>query len=163
MWRANLIQRLDAEALRDTLLAVSGKLDRTQGGPSAPLDDDHRRRTLYGVVSRTKPDPTLAMFDFPDPNSHSASRSTTVGPMQRLYFLNSSFVMDQAAALAERLKEEAPGGTQPRIQRAYSLLYGRPPTAAEVQLGLDYLQEGEEAWPKYAQVLLASSEFSSVP
>ena len=163
LWRANLIQRLDAEALRDTLLAVSGKLDRTQGGPSAPLDDDHRRRTLYGVVSRTKPDPTLAMFDFPDPNSHSASRSTTVGPMQRLYFLNSSFVMDQAAALAERLKEEAPGGTQPRIQRAYSLLYGRPPTAAEVQLGLDYLQEGEEAWPKYAQVLLASSEFSSVP
>ena len=163
LWRANLIQRLDAEALRDTILAVSGKLDRTRGGPSAPLDDDHRRRTLYAVVSRTKPGPTLAMFDFPNPNSHSAGRSITVGPMQRLYFLNSSFVMDQAAALAERLKKEAPAGTQPRIQRAYRLLYGRPPTAAEMQMGLDYLQKGEGAWPKYAQALLASSEFSSVP
>ena len=163
LWRANLIQRLDAEALRDTILAVSGKLDRTLGGPSAVLDDDLRRRTLYTVVSRTKPDPTLAMFDFPNPNSHSAGRSITVGPMQRLYFLNSSFVMDQATALAERLKKEVPDGTQPRIQRAYALLYGRTPTATEVQLGLDYLQKGEEAWPQYAQVLLASSEFSSVP
>ncbi len=163
LWRANLIQRLDAEALRDTILAVSGKLDRTLGGPSAPLSDDYRRRTLYTVVSRTKPNPTLAMFDFPDPNSHSARRSITVGPMQRLYFLNSSFVMDQAAALAERLKEEAPDGIQPRIQRAYAMLYGRPPSAAEVQLGLDYLQKAEGAWSKYAQVLLASSEFSSVP
>ncbi len=163
LWRANLIQRLDAEALRDTILAVSGTLDRTLGGPSVPLDDDHRRRTLYAVVSRTKPNPTLAMFDFPDPNTHSARRGITVGPMQRLYFLNSGFVMNQAAALAERLKKEVPEGTQPRIQRAYGLLYGRPPSAAEVQLGLDYLRKGEEAWPKYAQVLLASSEFSSVP
>ena len=163
LWRANLIQRLDAEALRDTILAVSGKLDRTLGGPSAVLDDDLRRRTLYTVVSRTKPNPTLAMFDFPNPNSHSAGRSITVGPMQRLYFLNSSFVMDQAAALAERLKKEVPDGTQPRIQRAYALLYGRTPTANEVQLGLDYLQKGENSWPQYAQVLLASSEFSSVP
>ena len=103
------------------------------------------------------------MFDFPDPNSHSASRSITVGPMQRLYFLNSNFVMDQAAALAERLKREAPGGPRPQIQRAYALLYGRTPTADEVQLGLDYLGDGEGAWPTYAQVLLASSEFSSVP
>jgi len=163
LWRANLIQRLDAEALRDTILSVSGRLDRTLGGPSAPLDIDHRRRTLYTVVSRTKPNPTLTMFDFPDPNSHSASRSITVGPMQRLYFLNSNFVMDQAAALAERLKREAPGGPRPQIQRAYALLYGRTPTADEVQLGLDYLGDGEGAWPTYAQVLLASSEFSSVP
>ena len=163
LWRANLIQRLDAEALRDTILAVSGQLDRTLGGPSVPLDDGLHRRTLYAVVSRTKPDPTLAMFDFPDPNTHSAMRGITVGPMQRLYFLNSNFVMDQAAALAERLKQEAPDGTERRIERAYALLYGRPPTAAEVQLGLDYVQKGEEAWPEYAQVLLASSEFSSVP
>ena len=162
LWRANLIQRLDVEALRDTILAVAGRLDRTLGGPSIPLDENHRRRTLYTIVSRTRPDRTLAMFDFPNPNSHNASRNVTVGPMQRLYFLNNRFVMEQAAALAERLEKEVPDPVDSRIHRAYELLYGRPPTEEEVQLGLEYLQD-EGAWPQYAQVLFASSEFSSVP
>ena len=74
LWRMNPIQRLDAETLRDTILAVSGRLDRTPGGPPNPLDGKHRRRALYATVSRTQPDRTMALFDFPDPNAHSARR-----------------------------------------------------------------------------------------
>ncbi|MEJ7608424.1 MAG: DUF1553 domain-containing protein, partial [Bryobacteraceae bacterium] len=69
LWRANLRKRLDAEALRDSLLAVAGTLDRTIGGPPAGAAENHQRRTIYATVERTKPDPTLALFDFPNPNS----------------------------------------------------------------------------------------------
>ena len=162
LWRMNPVPRLDAEALRDTILAVSGKLDRKPGGPPAPLDEKHRRRTLYATVSRTQPDRTLALFDFPDPNAHSDRRSVTVGPMQRLFFLNSPFVMEQAEALARRLARESPQGGRARIRRAYSLLYGRPPEPDEIRMGLEYLEGEKDPWPKYAQMLLASSEFSSV-
>ena len=162
LWRMNPVQRLDAEALRDTILAVSGRLDRKPGGPPAPPDDKHRRRALYATVSRTQPDRTMALFDFPDPNAHSDRRSVTVGPMQRLFFLNSPFVMEQAEALARRLATESPQGGRARIRRAYSLLYGRPPDPSEIRMGLEYLDGEKDPWPKYAQMLLASSEFSSV-
>ena len=140
LWRMNPVQRLDAETLRDTILAVSGRLDRTPGGPPNPLDGKHRRRALYATVSRTQPDRTMALFDFPDPNAHSARRAVTVGPMQRLYFLNSPFVMEQAEALARRLAKESPQGDRARIRRAYSLLYGRPPDSSEIRMGLEYLE-----------------------
>ena len=162
LWRMNAVQRLDAEALRDTILAVSGRLDRKLGGPPAPLDEKHRRRALYATVSRTQPDRTMALFDFPDPNAHSPRRVVTVGPMQRLFFLNSPFVMEQAEALAKRLAGESAQSDRDRIRRAYSLLYGRPPDPAEIRMGLEYLQGEKKPWPKYAQMLLASSEFSSV-
>ena len=162
LWRMNPIQRLDAEALRDTILAVSGSLDRTPGGPPNPLDEKHRRRALYATVSRTQPDRAMALFDFPDPNAHSDRRAVTVGPMQRLFFLNSPFVMEQAKALAGRLARESPQGNRARIRRAYQLLYGRPPDPSEIRMGLEYLEGEKDPWPKYAQMLLASSEFSSV-
>ena len=104
----------------------------------------------------------MALFDFPDPNAHSDRRTVTVGPMQRLFFLNSPFVMEQAEALARRLARESPQDGRARIRRAYTLLYGRPPEPAEIRMGLEYLQGEENPWPKYAQMLLASSEFSSV-
>lgn len=162
LWRMNPIPRLDAEALRDTILAVSGDLDPKPGGPPTPLDEKHRRRALYATVSRTQPDRTMALFDFPDPNAHSDRRSATVGPMQRLFFLNSPFVMEQAESLARRLTRESPQGGQARIRRAYQLLYGRLPDPDEIRVGLEYLEGEKDPWPKYAQMLLASSEFSSV-
>jgi hypothetical protein len=162
LWRANLIERLDAEALRDAILAVSGQLDLTIGGPPVEFEDSNHRRAVYGTVSRTKPDRSMALFDFPDANASSEERVVTLGPMQRLYFMNNPFVMEQAKALAERLQKEAASGPEARIRLAYELLYGRPPSEHELQLGLEYLREGENAWAKYTQVLLASSEFSSV-
>jgi hypothetical protein len=65
LWRANVRERLDAEALRDSILATAGTLDRSLGGEPKPLTDDYRRRTVYATVSRGIPDRTMAMFDFP--------------------------------------------------------------------------------------------------
>ena len=162
LWRANLVPRLDAEALRDAILAVAGTFESVSGGPPTDFADDNHRRTVYCTVSRTETDRTMTLFDFPDPNSTSAKRAVTVGPMQRLYFLNSSFVMGQAKALAERLAREAGDDARARIRRAYELMYGRPPTDSETAIGLEYVRGNQEAWPRYAQALLTSSEFSSV-
>ena len=104
----------------------------------------------------------MALFDFPDPNQASEKRAQTQGPMQRLFFMNSPFVIEQAQALAERIASEAPGGDEAKIQRAYELLYGRPPNDAEREIGLQYLKQEKDAWPKYAQALLGASEFWSV-
>jgi mono/diheme cytochrome c family protein len=162
LWRANLRKRLDAEAMRDSLLAVAGTLDRTIGGPSVALNDENTRRTIYATVERTKPDPTLALFDFPNPNTTSEQRMVSLGPMHRLYFLNSTFVAQQAEKVVERLKqEEAPEGK--RITQAYRLLFARDATESEVKLGSDFLGRSGSSWPLYIQVLLSSAEFSSVP
>ena len=162
LWRANLINRLDAEALRDAILAVAGSLDRTHGGEPEDFKDDNHRRTVYLRVRRTQPNRAMTLFDFPDPNNTSEKRLVTVGPMQRLYFLNSSFVMSQAEALAKRLAGEAGDNDRARIRRAYELLYGRLPSKAETKTGMQYLKKGSNAWTQYAQVLLASTEFSSI-
>ena len=161
-WRANLVERLDAEALRDSILAVSGKLDATVGGPPQPFGKDLQRRAVYGNVSRTQPDRSMALFDFPDPNATIEQRARTQGPMQRLYFMNNDMVVEQAEALADRIRREAPDGDEQGIRRAYELLYARPPSKAEIKLGLEYLAGGDGAWRRYAQALLGSSEFRSV-
>ncbi len=162
LWRANVRERLDAEALRDSLLAVAGTLDPSVGGESKPLTDDYSRRTLYVTVSRGIPNRTMALFDFPDANATAEQRLTTVGPMQRLFFMNSSFVARQSKALAERVAREA-ATNEARISRAYELLYGRAPSAEETRLGAEFVGSGAaEAWPKYAQVLLSAAEFSAV-
>ena len=83
------------------------------------------------------------------------------GPLQRLYFMNNSFIALQSKALAKRLEKEA-NTDDARITRAYLLLYSRKPTASEIQIGLDFLRESNQAWPSYAQALLTSSEFSTV-
>jgi hypothetical protein len=161
LWRANLQQRLDVEALRDSLLAVSGKLDLTVGGPPVDLCDTNSRRTIYATISRTKLDPMLTLFDYPNPNATSEQRMATVGPMQRLYFMNNSFVAIQAKALAERLAKAGEDDAA-RIRYAYRLLFGRLPTDEETRLGVEFLQGSGKGWPEYAQVLLSSAEFSSV-
>ncbi len=159
-WRANLLERLDAEVIRDSMLSVAGKLDLSVGGPPVDFDELHRR-AIYGKISRTQPDRSMELFDFPDPNTTSAKRMRTQGPMQRLFFMNNEFVIEQAKAFAERLHVEAPNSDQDRIRRAYELAFSRPPTSEEIQLGLEYLASTEEAWPRYAQALIGASEFRS--
>jgi len=159
LWRANVRERLDAEALRDSILAAAGTLDRSLGGEPKPLGDDYRRRTLYATVSRGIPNRTMAMFDFPDPNSTSEQRLITVGPMQRLYFMNSPFVAAQSKALAARLTAEA-ATDRARIERAYEIVYGRPASPEEIKLGLDFV--AANPWPQYTQALFGAAEFSAV-
>lgn len=157
-----LQHRLDMEAIRDSVLQVTGQIDLKTGGPSTNISDDNKRRSLYLTVSRTRLDPAMALFDFPDANSTTDERAITAGPLQGLYWLNSAFVTKQAKALDERLVKEAKDDKD-RILTAYKLLYSRPPDSSEVKLGLEYIAAGgPNAWPKYLQALLGSSEFSSV-
>ncbi len=150
-------QRLDVEALRDSLLFVSGELDLSAGGPPMRISEEkNRRRTVYGFVSRKKLDPLLAVFDFPNPNTTSEQRIVTHVPLQRLFFLNSPFVIRQAERLAGRLEGPDARG---KIRHAYRLLFSREPTAAEAEMGEAYVKNGTAAWVEYAQVLLSSNEF----
>ncbi|MBV8821113.1 MAG: DUF1553 domain-containing protein, partial [Acidobacteriaceae bacterium] len=157
LWHANR-RRVDVEALRDSFLAVSGALDLTMGGTAQKLNDDNKRRAVYGFVSRRKLDGTLSLFDFPNPNGTSEQRLDTNVPLQRLFFLNSSFVEQQSRLLSDRLARY--GSDSARIEHAYQLLFGRAPTPEERKLALEYLKTAP--WPQYTQALFASNEFSYV-
>jgi hypothetical protein len=133
------------------------------GGSSIdPQDPRERRRTVYSAVSRLELNRMLALFDFPDPNAHADRRLETTTPLQKLFLLNNPFMVSQAGHLADRLAAEVrPPIEQDRIERAYLLLYGRPPTEAEVRLGLAFLAAGDDRparWQQYAHVLLAANE-----
>jgi hypothetical protein len=136
-WRANR-HRMDAEQIRDSILSAAGDLDTKIGGPSEPLKPDYTRRTVYGKVSRYRLDEYLQLFDFPSPNLSAEKRFATTVPLQRLFFMNSDFVQQQAEHLAQRVASE-PDNTA-RIQKVYRLVYGREATAEEVKMGLEYLR-----------------------
>lgn len=168
VWRMNR-QRLDVEAWRDALLDVSGRLDRTIGGPSTNLaDSSNVRRTVYAKISRHELDHLLRLFDFPDANITSSKRSETTVPQQQLFVLNSPFMIEQAKAFAARLHRERPDSDVARIHRAFRLAYGRPPLDAEIEMGLGYLGGEKDAeskltlWQSYAQALLGSNEFTYI-
>jgi len=158
LWRANL-RRLDGEALRDSLLAVSGELDPAVGGPPLRLNDvKNARRTVYGFVSRWKLDSTLSLFDFPNPNTTAEKRLATITPPQQLYFLNGDFVWDRARALAGRVAGEGPDDDA-KVRAAYRRIFARDPLPAELKLGLKFVQAGTDLWTQYARALLNSNEF----
>ena len=169
LWRMSR-RRLDVESWRDAMLAVSGKLDTKTGGPTTNMAAaDNVRRTVYVKISRHDLNYVLRLFDFPDANITSERRVETTVPQQQLYVLNSPFVIETAKAFAARLQKEASSDTE-RIQRAFSLAYGRPATAEESQLFEAFLQ-GTDAdpsanrltrWERLAQVLIGSNEFMYV-
>ncbi len=135
-WRFNR-RRLDAEELRDSVMAVSGDLDDALGGPSEELTPANKRRTVYGKVSRYKLDTYLQSFDFPSPNMSAEKRFTTTVPLQRLFLMNSDFMQIEAEQLAKRVAEEP--DNRARIKKAYQLAYARDASEEEIKLGLDYL------------------------
>jgi hypothetical protein len=159
-------RRLDVEGWRDAVLAVSGRLDRTLGGPATNLGEaGNVRRTIYGKVSRLEPDKMLVAFDFPDANVSSERRAVTVVPQQQLFVLNSDFMVASARALAGRL-ERAETKDEQRIVLAHRWAFGRAPREEEIRLGLRFLRAASvgpadrlTAWEQYAQVILASNEF----
>ena len=179
-WRVNR-RRLDAEAIRDSILFVSGRLDSQLGGPSQELTAENTnnvaamnppngrpsqefkaentRRTVYVKVGRFKLDETLALFDVPSPSVSNSQRGVTNVPLQRLFFLNSEFVLNQSDALVKRLR--ATNADEPAmIRSAYHLLFARQPSSSEAQMARDFLASaGKDAWTLYAQALLSSNEF----
>ncbi|MCC6882805.1 MAG: DUF1553 domain-containing protein [Verrucomicrobiales bacterium] len=157
-------RRLPVEGLRDAMLSAAGSLDETLGGPSFEASDpEMTRRTVYARISRLQVDPLLSIFDFPDPNLHSEKRNETTTPLQKLFLLNSPFMIRQADALADRLARETGGAPdEVRIRRAYELVYARPVSAAELAIGRAFLSEatgeGKSPWQQYAQILLSANE-----
>ncbi len=173
LWRANR-RRLDIESWRDAVLASSGQLDLTLGGPSQNLNDaNNRRRTFYAAVSRHDLNGMLRLFDFPDPNLTSERRVITTVPMQQLFVLNSDFMIRQAKALAERTTKVKPTDDADRIARLYGWALGRAPSAHELQMAQQFLSAplspGDKPadvkltpWEQLAQALLATNEFGFV-
>jgi len=157
-------RRMTVEQWRDSLLSGTGRLEATVGGPSIdPQQPTSRRRTIYSRASRLELNKLLAMFDYPDPNVHADRRVETTTPLQKMFVLNSPFMVEQAGALAARLIEEVPesalAARNQRIDLAYRLLYGRSATDEDTKLGLKFLQDGGlERWNQYAHVLLAANE-----
>jgi Protein of unknown function (DUF1553)/Protein of unknown function (DUF1549)/Planctomycete cytochrome C len=156
-------RRLPVESWRDAILSATGHLDETVGGRSIdPQDPKASRRTVYSAVSRLSLNRLLAMFDHPDPNITADHRVETTTPLQKLFIMNSPFMVQQAEALSERLMSDVPSADEKqRIDRAYRLLFARPPADAEARLGLEYLSgpgDHQARWRQYAHVLLASNE-----
>jgi mono/diheme cytochrome c family protein len=143
-WRANR-RRLSAEQIRDSVLLVAGALDLRVGGPSVALTPLADRRTVYGRVSRYKLDEFLQLFDFPSPSQTSEQRFATNVPLQRLFFMNSDFMQQHAEKLAEKVADEADDPA--RIRKVYRLIFGRSPTAAEIEAGREFLKS--EALQQY--------------
>src|SRR5262249_6831040 len=143
LWRMSL-RRLEAEALRDAILATSGKLDRKMGGPGfalfkyhvvnvgiyEPLDEygpETWRRGVYQVSARAIRDNLLASFDCPECAQQAPRRDVTTTPLQALSLMNGSFTVKQAEFFAERVHQEAGDARAAQVERAFRLAFGRTP------------------------------------
>jgi hypothetical protein len=169
LWRASR-RRLEVEMWRDAMLATTDRLNRQLGGPDRSLDEaDNDRRTIYATIKRRELHPMLRLLDFPDPTTHNATRDVTTTPLQQLFVLNSPFMLDQAAALAERVRRDVPDDLDAQVRRAYEILFLREPTARQLELAREFLaadagnpSEIDARWKQYAQALLGSNEFTFV-
>ena len=128
-------RRLEAEAIRDSMLAVSGSLDATMFGPGT-LDQDMRRRSVYFFIKRSQLIPMMMLFDWPEHLVSIGQRaSTTIAP-QALMFMNSPQGRQYAEGLAARLT-----GSSDAPAAAYALAFGRPPSEPERELAVKFLSE----------------------
>jgi hypothetical protein len=163
LWWRYPHRRLDFEAMRDTLLAVAGRLDtRMYGRPVDVANDPHnRRRTVYGLVDRQSLPGLYRAFDFANPDQSAERRPMTTVPQQALFGLNAPFVIEQARALAAR--PEVQGSPVERLAALYRLVLARPPRSEEVEAGLRFVSASTagsqlDAWQQYAQVLLLTNQ-----
>jgi hypothetical protein len=160
LWRMNRRQ-LGIEAWRDAIMAAAGTLT-LEGGQSLSLDaSTHHKRTIYSQISRRELNKTLMLFDYPDANVHAARRSSSTTPTQKLFVMNSPFIIDQSKKLAQRLQQSGSDDTS-RIRHAYELLFAREPEAEELAIALEFLKQPTDSaltmWEQFAQALLATNE-----
>jgi mono/diheme cytochrome c family protein len=187
LWRFNM-RRLTGEEVRDSILAVSGSLNRKMFGPSTypPIPkevlagqsvpgqgwptsppDEANRRSIYAHVKRSLRVPILVGFDQPDPDSSCPVRYVTTVPTQSLGLLNGEFANEQARTFAKRLQKDAPGDLAAQVARAIRLTTGRVPTADEVNKDVAFVRSLKEkhklddltALSRYALLCLNTNEF----
>ncbi len=165
LWQMNR-KRLDFEAMRDSVLSVSGSLSLQQGGRSVRIDDkpDANRRTVYAFVNRQNLPNLFRTFDFAGPDTTCPQRFTTTVPQQALYLLNSPFIEAQAKRLAKREEVQAVADDS-RIRVLYRLAYQREPSAGELVLASQFVDNfvpSAVAWERLGQALLVSNEMMFV-
>jgi hypothetical protein len=181
-------QRLDAESLRDAMLAVAGNLNESRPGPhpfpaietwgwtqhnafKAVYPSNHR--SLYLMTQRLVKHPYLAIFDGPDTNVSTEARPNSTVPLQALFLMNNPFVQEQAAGLARRLIA-ASSEPAKRIEMAYRLAWSRPPTTDDCRRAQEFVKTAQlasaqsgapmaicehEAWASLAKIMLTANEF----
>jgi hypothetical protein len=139
-------RRLDFESLRDSMLTVSGQLDRTQFGRPVSVHTTNysRRRTIYGHIERQNLPPVFRTFDFASPDVHVAKRVETTVPQQALYMLNGKFAQDQALALIKQPEILALHSQEKRIQYLYRQVFARDPDEKEVADALAFLNPEQD-------------------
>jgi hypothetical protein len=176
LWRMRL-RRLESEAVRDNLLAVSGRLDRTFGGPAIPTTSQAdgsiivnagpgaNRRSIYLLGRRNYHPTLLSVFDQPVMTTNCAARATSAVVLQPLTMLNDGFVREQANHLAQRIKRLAGDQPEKQVALAHRLVLGQASSERESALCLEYLRQnpGAESLPRLCQVLLNTSGFLYVP
>jgi len=184
LWWRFRPRRLSAEEIRDTILAVTGELDPTPGGPHPFPDEktwgftqhgpfnavyDHNQRSVYLMTQRIKRHPFLTLFDGPDANSSTADRFSTTVPTQALFFANDPFVHAKADAFAGRLMTLA--NDDARLDRTWRLAFSRLPDADERAAAHEFLKDyaaeladlpeadrARQAWAAWLRVVLSSNE-----
>ncbi|MBG70532.1 MAG: hypothetical protein CMN06_10555 [Roseibacillus sp.] len=173
LWR-RAPMRLEAESIRDSILAVSGALNPLAGGPGYrdfkmynhkgswvydPIDPEgpeFNRRSIYRTWARGNVHPLLSPLDCPDPSAAAPVRSVTTTPLGALSLMNTSFVIRMSEEMAKRLAT-MPGGEERQVGHAIELAFGRPATARDINLGLGFVQENGLA--AYCRVLFNANEF----
>ena len=161
LWRMNL-RRLDAEALRDSVIATSGQANYAMGGPPVmlqatpsglqildnPEDLSRIRRSVYLLARRSNPHTFLRMFDYPIIDVNCTHRSASATPLQSLALINSEFLTTSARHLARRAEALAGASASPamKIQTAYGLTLARSPSGSEIESGSQHLRRLEELY-----------------
>jgi hypothetical protein len=141
LWRFT-IRRLEAEAIRDTMLAVAGSLDTTMYGPGS-RDESMRRRSIYFTTKRSQLTPILQLFDAPDSLTGQGQRpATTIAP-QALAMMNNPRVIEYARAFAKRLLPAAKGGAAlpDAVREGYAVALSRAPTDDEMQDAIAFIED----------------------
>ena len=177
VWRRPL-QRLDAETFRDAVLAISGDLDLSIGGPGYrdfkvssmgdnetytvfdALGPEFNRRSLYRTCVRSGTSPLLDTLDCPDPSVPTPRRSVTSTPLQALTLLNDTFIEHYAGRFAERLVREAPEGVPAQVRRAFALALSRPPGDDEAAFAERFA--AERGLAQFCIVVFNTNEFMFV-
>jgi mono/diheme cytochrome c family protein len=177
LWRMTP-RRLEAEAIRDAVLAAGGRLDRRMGGPGysiwekntnyvvvfkpkTELGPEESRRMVYQFKPRSQQDPTFGAFDCPDAALVAPRRNVSTTALQALNLLNSRFLIDQARFFADRLKADAGDDPSRQAERGFLLAFGRAPTNAEHAAAVSLVREHGAA--TFCRALYNANEFIYVP
>ena len=166
LWRIPRL-RIDFEEMRDSILAVSDRLDFSLGG--RPFDDvmnsKNTRRTIYAMVNRNDLPGVFRAFDFADVDASAPDRPSTTVPQQALFAMNSPFVIEQARRISAEGQRSATDDAG-RLAAIYRKVFAREPSSEEREIGLRYLREAlttptekQSPWDRLAQALLLTNEF----